>query len=64
MPRRPADIDLLPAPRIVLIRRPGLPLTPAAEFFCDVLARARPADARGVAAGKDARAQSFSRTAA
>lgn len=29
----------LPAPKIVLIRRPDLPLTPAAEFFCDVLVR-------------------------
>ena len=29
----------LPAPLIVLIRRPDLPLTPAAEFFCDVMRR-------------------------
>jgi LysR family transcriptional regulator, regulator of abg operon len=29
----------LPAPSIVLIRRPELPLTPAAEFFCDLLRR-------------------------
>ncbi len=31
--------ELLPAPAIVLVQRPGLPLTPAAEFFCDVLRR-------------------------
>lgn len=29
----------LPAPDVVLIRRPDLPLTPAAEIFCDVLLR-------------------------
>ncbi|MBI5717189.1 MAG: LysR family transcriptional regulator [Burkholderiales bacterium] len=31
--------ESLPAPKIVLIRRPDLPLTPAAEFFSDVLVR-------------------------
>jgi hypothetical protein len=30
----------------VLIRRPDLPLTPAAEFFCDVLLRQHPVTAR------------------
>ena len=34
--------EVLPAPSIVLIRRPDLPLTPAAEFFCDVLLRQQP----------------------
>ena len=34
--------ERLPAPAIVLIRRPDLPLTPAAEFFCDVLRQHRP----------------------
>jgi len=29
----------LPAPDIVLIRRPDLPLTPAAEYLCDVMLR-------------------------
>ena len=33
----------LRAPSIVLIRRPDLPLTPAAEFFCDVMMRHAPA---------------------
>lgn len=31
--------EALPAPAIVLIKRPSLPLTPAAEFLCDVLLR-------------------------
>lgn len=31
--------EVLPAPSIVLIRRPDLPLTPAAEFLSDVLMR-------------------------
>lgn len=31
--------EVLPAPSIVLIRRPDLPLTPAAEFLADVLMR-------------------------
>jgi len=39
--------ELLPAPGIVLVRRPGLPLTPAAEFLVDVLLRQRPAARRG-----------------
>lgn len=34
--------ETLPAPTIVMIRRPDLPLTPAAEFFSDVLLRERP----------------------
>ena len=34
--------ERLPAPAIVLIRRPDLPLTLAAEFFCDVLRRNGP----------------------
>ena len=28
--------ELLPAPPIRLVRRAGLPLTPAAEYFCDM----------------------------
>ncbi len=35
--------EVLPAPAIVLVQRPDLPLTPAAEFFCDVLRRYGPA---------------------
>lgn len=34
--------EKLPAPPIVLIRRPDLPLTPAAELFCDLLMRSAP----------------------
>ncbi|WP_322013647.1 LysR substrate-binding domain-containing protein [Paraburkholderia sp. J12] len=34
--------ERLPAPPIVLIRRSGLPLTPAAEYFCDVMRRYAP----------------------
>ena len=34
--------ETLPAPAIVLVRRPDLPLTPAAEFMCDVLMRHGP----------------------
>jgi LysR family transcriptional regulator, regulator of abg operon len=34
--------EKLPAPSIVLVRRPDLPLTPAAEFLCDVLLRQLP----------------------
>ncbi|MDZ5461134.1 LysR family transcriptional regulator [Azohydromonas lata] len=35
--------DSIPAPTIVMIRRPDLPLTPAAEFFSDLLLRFAPA---------------------
>jgi len=35
--------EVLPAPPIVLIQRPDLPLTPAAEYFCDMMRRAAPA---------------------
>ncbi len=35
--------DVLPAPPIVLVRRAGLPLTPAAEFFVDLMRRHKPA---------------------
>lgn len=35
--------ETLPAPTIVLIRRPDLPLTPAAEYFCDLMKRELPA---------------------
>lgn len=35
--------EILPAPPIVLIQRPDLPLTPAAEFFCDMMRRHAPA---------------------
>lgn len=31
--------EVLPAPSIVVIRRPDLPLTPAAEHFCDLMKR-------------------------
>ena len=31
--------EKLPAPDIVMIRRPHLPLTPAADYFCDLLKR-------------------------
>jgi DNA-binding transcriptional LysR family regulator len=34
--------ERLPAPSIVCIRRPDLPLTPAAEHFCDLLRRRVP----------------------
>lgn len=32
--------ELLPAPPICIIQRAGLPLTPAAEYFCDLMRRA------------------------
>ena len=32
--------ELLPAPPICLVRRNGLQLTPAAEYFCDMMRRA------------------------
>ena len=32
--------ELLPAPPVCLVRRKGLPLTPAAEYFCDMMRRA------------------------
>jgi DNA-binding transcriptional LysR family regulator len=35
--------EKIPAPSIVLVRRVDLPLTPPAEFFCDVLLRNLPA---------------------
>ncbi|MBN9408724.1 MAG: LysR family transcriptional regulator [Burkholderiales bacterium] len=35
--------ERLPAPPIVLIRRAEMPLTPAAEFMCDMLCRGLPA---------------------
>lgn len=38
--------ELLPAPAIVMIRRPDLPLTPAAEFLCDLLRRFGPDSAQ------------------
>jgi DNA-binding transcriptional LysR family regulator len=39
----PIDVkELLPAPPIVLVRRAGLPLTPAAEFFADLMRRQGP----------------------
>jgi LysR family transcriptional regulator of abg operon len=34
--------ERLPAPAIVMVRRPDLPLSPPAEFFCDVLLRGLP----------------------
>ncbi len=33
-------LEVLPAPPICLVRRNGLQLTPAAEFFCDMMRRA------------------------
>ena len=33
-------VETLPAPPICIVRRAGLPLTPAAEYFCDMLRRA------------------------
>lgn len=45
--------EQLPAPDIVLIRRPDLPLTPAAEFLCDALLRhAAPAQSPKAAPGR------------
>jgi hypothetical protein len=35
--------ERIPAPSIVMIRRPDLPLTPAAEYFSDLLLRFAPA---------------------
>ena len=32
--------ELLPAPPVCLVRRNGLPMTPAAEYFCDMMRRA------------------------
>ena len=32
--------ELLPAPPICMVRRAGMPLTPAAEYFCDMMRRA------------------------
>ncbi len=38
---QPINVDeLLPAPPVCLVRRKGLPLTPAAEYFCDMMRRA------------------------
>ena len=34
--------EVQPAPAIVVIRRPDLPLTPAAEHFCDLMKREVP----------------------
>ena len=33
-------VEDLPAPAIYTVRRAGLPLTPAAEYFCDMVRRA------------------------
>lgn len=41
----------LPAPRIVIIRRTALPLTPAAEYLADMFRRASAAYAAGAAGG-------------
>ncbi len=32
--------EILPAPAVCLVRRNGLPMTPAAEYFCDMMRRA------------------------
>jgi DNA-binding transcriptional LysR family regulator len=37
-----AIAERIPAPAIVMIRRPDLPLTPAAEYFTDLLLRFAP----------------------
>ena len=37
--------EVLPAPAIVIIRRPDMPLTPAAEHFCDLMKREVPVTA-------------------
>ena len=37
--------EVLPASSIVVIRRSDLPLTPAAEHFCDLIKREAPAPA-------------------
>jgi DNA-binding transcriptional LysR family regulator len=39
--------EKLEAPAIVLVKRAGLPLTPAAEFFCDLMRRGSVAMKRG-----------------
>jgi len=41
--------EVLPAPSIILVKRPDLPLTPAAEYFADMLLRQIPV--RSVAKG-------------
>ena len=33
-------VEVLPAPQICIVQRAGLPLTPAAEYFCDMMRRA------------------------
>ena len=38
--------EVFPAPSIVIIRRAGLPLTPAAEFLLDLLRRNMPRSPR------------------
>ncbi|MDQ6620247.1 MAG: LysR substrate-binding domain-containing protein [Pseudomonadota bacterium] len=38
--QRIAVAEALPAPPICIVRRAGLPLTPAAEYFCDMMRRA------------------------
>lgn len=38
--------EVLPAPTIVLVRRPDMPLTPAADHFCDLLLRHVPSKAQ------------------
>ena len=32
--------EALPAPPLHIVRRAGMPLTPAAEYFCDMIRRA------------------------
>ncbi len=49
---RPINIrEDLPAPALVLARRAALPLTPAAEYFCDLLRHAASSQ-RGNRAGR------------
>lgn len=48
--------EALPAPPIVLMRRSALPLTPAAEYCCDMIRRASGHVNAGSSAAKDGRA--------
>lgn len=51
--------EALPAPTIVLIRRAGAPLTPAAQFFVDLLMKAIPANERLATAAARRSARGF-----
>ena len=48
-------LESLPSPPMCVVRRAGLPLTPAAEYFCDVIRRAAlRIDPRRTAKGRNA----------